>query len=113
MDGVCWWNPRPREKKKTKRCASPTWGPLPEEFESMGGPRSSLGFPSMRPIQLIIFFVAVMEGRDSYHYVWCIHTGSGSRGQNHYVSSCSLCCKQEALGPGSRWLFEKLGPSHY
>jgi hypothetical protein len=62
VDGVCWWNPRPREKKKTKRCASPTWGPLPEEFESMGGPRSSLGFPSMRPIQLIIFFVAVIGG---------------------------------------------------
>lgn len=74
-DGVCWWDPRPRGK--TKRCASPTWTPLPEEFESMGVPRSSLKFPSMRPVQLIIFFFRWwLERQDSYHYVWGIYTGS-------------------------------------
>jgi hypothetical protein len=34
---ACAGGIRGQGKKKTKRCASPTWGPLPEEFESMGG----------------------------------------------------------------------------
>jgi hypothetical protein len=80
----------------------------------MGVPRSSLGFPSIRPIQLIIFFVVVIGGSGLPITKFGVSIRDpGSRGQNPSVSGCFICCKQEALGPGSRWLFEYVGSSHH